>query len=211
MAGIDVRNPLISAADSGHGRTALYILGGAGESQFLKFQKAASIYKQVDVSTVWVMQVDGITTFDPELSRNLTEDEWTLRELTRAGVPPEAIEFQRIEDRFFGTFSEARTLAVLCHEKRITTLLLVCAGYHARRVEVTFSALLSAGGVKIEIHPTDESVSAIGLLYEYVKKEWYETVLIPFWQRKNRTLPKRENQSVPAERVGRSILTAWMG
>ena len=58
------------------------------------------------------------------------------------------------------------------------------------RVEITFSALLTDWGVKIEIHPTGESASKMVMLYEFFKKKRYETVLIPLWQRKYRTHPK---------------------
>ena len=174
-------------------KEALYILGGSHDSQLWKFQKVARLYKLRGVQSVWIMHADGITAYDNELGRNLTEDEWTMRKLTQAGVSPEAIRFLEIEIGWFGTFSEARALAAVCRENRISTLLLVCAAYHAKRVEITFSAILSDLGVKIEIHPTDEYASMKGLIYEYAKKVWYETILIPFWQRKTILMQPLEN------------------
>ena len=92
----------IRADKSENEKTALYILGGAHDSQLLKFQKAAELYKQGVVPTVCVMHMDGITAYDTKLGRNLTEDEWTVRELTRVGVPPEAIGFLEIETGVYG-------------------------------------------------------------------------------------------------------------
>jgi uncharacterized SAM-binding protein YcdF (DUF218 family) len=208
-AGMDQINERFCTAGSMPEKRTLYILGGAQESQLLKFQKAADLYKQGGIRTVWVMHVDGITTYDNALGRNPTEDEWTMRELNRVGIPPESIGFLMIESGLFGTFSEAQTLAAVYRENRIGTLLLVCAGYHARRVEITFSALLADVGVRIVIHPTDETASMVGLAYEFSKRKWYETVLIPLWQRKHLTHAQEEFQPMAVEHCRPVDVEVW--
>ena len=110
----------------------------------------------------------------------MTDNEWSVKQLTRLGVSSDKIEFITIIPGLFGTFSEAKTLKKIAGERGIQNLLLVCSAYHSQRVWVTFSALLQQKGVKIEIHGADESVGLRGLLVEYGKLLVYKYLLIPF-------------------------------
>ena len=85
-----------------------------------------------------------------------------------------------LQNGFFGTLKEARTLRAISIERGIERLVLVCSEYHSRRVWVTFSALLKDLGVEIEVHTADEKVGVWGLLIEYVKLLSYKYVLIPY-------------------------------
>jgi uncharacterized SAM-binding protein YcdF (DUF218 family) len=105
-------------------------------------------------------------------------------------VGREDIEFINLENGFFGTLTEAKTLRTLSVERGIERLVLVCSGYHSRRVWMTFSALFEGSGVEIEIHTADEKIGTWGLLIEYGKFLFYKNVLIPFevWSQKREKL-----------------------
>ena len=171
---------------SGSSTAAVYVLGGTQRSLRLKYQVVAEIRRDGVGAKILVATVPGITEYSGDLERNLTNDEWTVRELARNGVRSEDIEFISLHDGFFGTFSEARTLRAISAERGIEKLLLVCSAYHSRRVRVTFSALLRGSGVEIEVHTADEKVGRWALFVEYAKLVFYEHVLIPFeaWSQK---------------------------
>ena len=171
---------------SGTTRETIYVLGGSQHSLKFKYGVVADIQKSGAGQRILVATVPGITEYAPDLDRNLTNDEWTLRQLERLGVGREDIEFINLQNGFFGTLTEAKTLRALSVKREIETLVLVCSAYHSSRVWVTFSALLEGSGVEIEIHTADEKVGMWGLLIEYVKLLFYENILVPFevWSQK---------------------------
>ena len=168
------------------GKRATYVLGGTQHGLRSKYGRAAFLLHQGTVEKVFVLSSPGITEFARDLGRNLTNDEWTVRQLTRLGVEEERIEFIALEDGFFGTLKEAKTLKAISGERGIERLVLVCSAYHSRRVWVTFSALFGDLGVEIEIHTAEEKVGVGGVLVEYAKLLFYKYVLIPYegWSQK---------------------------
>ena len=158
----------------------IYILGGSHKSLRLKFQVAADLYDKDRADTIMILNSTRMTEFDKELDRNLTDNEWSVKQLTSLGVEAEHIEFIDIEPGFFGTLSEARTLANLAEIKEIQNLYLVNSSYHSRRVLVTFSALFRDSGVDIKIHGADKWIKIPGLFIEYGKVILYEYALIPY-------------------------------
>ena len=158
----------------------IYILGGSQNSLRLKYRKAASLVQRGVSERIFVLHSPGITEFARDLGRNLTNDEWTLRQLTRLGVEEERIEFISLQENFFGTLTEAKTLRSISMERGIDTLVLVCSTYHSKRVRVTFSGLLEGSGVEFEIQTVDERIGLGGLLIECAKLFLYENILIPF-------------------------------
>jgi hypothetical protein len=165
----------------------------------LKYLIVAEIRGDGEGEKILVATVPGITEYAGDLERNLTNDEWTIRELARNGVGVEDIEFITLEDGFFGTFREARTLRAISDERGIEKLLLVCSEYHSSRVRATFSALFRSSGVEIAFHTADEKVGKWALILEYVKLVFYENVLIPFelWSQK-----REQSVLSPAPGVG---------
>jgi uncharacterized SAM-binding protein YcdF (DUF218 family) len=192
MARLGVGEPPGLEPEPGRGTTrkTIYVLGGSQHSMKLKYGVVADIQKSGGGERILVATVAGITEYAPDLERNLTNDEWTLRQLERLGVGREDIEFINLENGFFGTLTEAKTLRTLSVERGIERLVLVCSGYHSRRVWMTFSALFEGSGVEIEIHTADEKIGTWGLLIEYGKFLFYKNVLIPFevWSQKREKL-----------------------
>ena len=158
----------------------IYVLGGTHASLKLKFKVAADLYEKDRAETVMILNSTRLTEFDKELNRNLTDNEWSVKQLTSLGVETEHIEFIDIEPGFFGTLSEARTLANLSEIKETQNLYLVCSSYHSKRVLVTFSALLDEKDIIITIHKADEWMRITDLFFEYGKLIMYKNVLIPY-------------------------------
>lgn len=169
-----------SLGNSDEGKSAIYVLGGTQESLRLKYRLAASLYGGGSAETILVMHQEGITQYASDLGRNLTNREWSERQLANLGVDDENIEFIDIEPGFFGTFSEAGTLAKLSEDKGMNRLFLVCLSYHCKRVEAAFGAFFHDESTIIEICKVDNNTSARGLLFEYGKLIVYENILIPY-------------------------------
>jgi len=172
-------NQAFNKKSLGAQRIAIYVLGGTQHSLRLKYRTAADLYKKEGIEKIMVATSDDITEYDKDIDRNLTNDEWTIKQLARQGVKLEGISFIKLKDGFFGTLREARTLRELCVEKGIERLLLVCSAYHSRRVLAAFSRSLEDTGVEVEICVADEQVGLRGFLYENVKLFFYKYVLIP--------------------------------
>lgn len=160
-------------------RTAIYVLGGSQKSLRLKYHTVAGLYQKGGAKRLMIASVKGITEYAQDIDRNLTKDEWTVRQLTSQGVKCEDINFIMLKDGFFGTLREAKTLKTICIERGIKKLLLVCSTYHCKRVRSTFSAIFKNTGVKIDIHSADEQVGLRVLFIEYLKLIFYDNVLIP--------------------------------
>ena len=167
-----------SGSDGSAGKV-LYVLGGNQINLKLKFAAAASLYHKGTVRRLLVLSVPGITEYDQSIQRNLTNDEWSTRELSKLGIRNNDVEFIHIKDGFFGTLSEAKTVARVLSRRGIKELLLVCSSYHGRRVGVAFSSYLKDDGVKMKIFSVDEKVPLTYLLVEYMKLILYENFLIP--------------------------------
>jgi len=119
------------------GKRAVYVLGGTQLSLRSKYRRAAFLLHQGGAEKAFVLSSPGITEYAGDLGRNLTNDEWTVRQLTRLRVGEERIEFIALQDGFFGTLREAKTLRTISLERGIERLVLVCSAYHSRRVLVT--------------------------------------------------------------------------
>jgi len=157
---------------------AIYVLGGAQKSLKLKFCTAADLYQKGGYKLMFA-DSKGLTEYDRHLDRNLTNNEWTVRQLAGLGVKDEDISFIKLQNGFFGTLREAKSLKTICIERRIQKLLLVCSAYHRKRVQSTFSMIFENSGVDIDIHTVDEHIGLMGLIIEHVKLIFYDTVLIP--------------------------------
>lgn len=170
---------LPGSGSDGGARDVLYVLGGNQVNLKLKYAAAAGLYHKGTVKRLFVLSVPGITEYDQSIQRNLTNDEWSTRELSKLGIRKDDVEFIHVKDGFFGTLSEARTVAMVLSRRGIKELLLVCSSYHGMRVGITFSTCLKDAGVKMKIFSVDERVPLTYLLAEYMKLILYENFLIP--------------------------------
>jgi uncharacterized SAM-binding protein YcdF (DUF218 family) len=160
-------------------RNVIYVLGGTQHSLSVKCRTAAKLYQKGGIEKIVVGTSAGITVYNKDIGRNLTNDEWTVTELCRQGVETKAVSFIKLKDSLFGTLGEARTLREICLEKGIGRLLLVCSAYHSRRVSYLFATILENTGVRIEICPVDEQVGLREHFVEKAKFIFYKYAFIP--------------------------------
>jgi hypothetical protein len=71
--------------------------------------------------------------------------------------------------------------------------MLICSGYHSRRVQATFSSILKDTGVSMQIQAVDEMIGVVGLLTEWLKLFIYESLLLP-WQDVNQSQPQSSHR-----------------
>jgi hypothetical protein len=151
-----------------------------------------------------LLSTTGITENDENLGRNLTNDEWALKELSSLGVAVRDIEFMKAERGFFGTLSEAQGVRTVVITRGVRNLMLVCSAYHSRRVQATFSSILKDTGASIRIQAVDETIGIVGLLTEWLKLFFYENLLLP-WKGVNQDPRKSSHQ------MGRSVAETQIG
>ena len=177
-------------------KTMTYVLGGSQNSLRLKFRTTADLYVKGMSGKILIASLPGITEYAEDVGRNLSNEEWKIRQLNHMGIEQDKIEFINLQDGYFGTMREAKTLKTISIERGIDRVVLVCSAYHSKRVSVTFSEILKDSGVEIEVFTADEKVILRGLLLEYAKLVFYENLLIPFevWSQKKAhpTMPIKE-------------------
>jgi hypothetical protein len=159
--------------------TLIYVLGGNQDSLMHRFRKASSLYHQGLSRKILILNRPGITEYSPELGRNLTNNEWAIRELEELNVKKEDIEPVSVQKWFFGTLSEARDLSDIAREKGCNRLILVSSAYHTRRVFTTFSKIGSNRSLEYYIYGSDDVTGLQGLLSEYGKLFLYDNFAIP--------------------------------
>lgn len=158
----------------------MYVLGGAQRSLEPRFRTAAMLFHQGIARKIFLLDAPGITEYSSELGRNLTHNEWSLRQLEQLGLQPADVEFVPIDMGYFGTLAEARGVSNLVLRGHYKHLVLVTSSYHTQRVWITFLHFLPRQGVKVSICGSVERERTGNLLLEYVKLIVYQYVVIPF-------------------------------
>jgi len=159
--------------------TVLYVLGGRQGYLKKSFKIAADLYHRGFCTKIFFLSTPGITEYDPRLGRNLTNNEWALRELMDLRVTREDIVPLSFVKGFFGTLTEAKGLAGVVAQQGYRRLLLVTSGNHTRRVWETFSSIMEGQYVTFRIYGTEDDIGLPSLLQEYFKLILYENVLLP--------------------------------
>ena len=157
----------------------IYVLGGNQESLISRFRKASSLYHQGLSKKILILSRPGITEFNQELGRNLTNDEWSIRELEKLNVRKEDIEPASVKKGIFGTLSEAKDLSDIVRKKGCHRLILVTSNYHTRRVFTTFSKYASNNSLEIFIYGSNDTTGLGDLFLEYFKLFMYNNFAIP--------------------------------
>ena len=152
----------------------IYVLGGNQDSLVNRFRKAASLYHKGFSKKILILSRPGITEFSPELGRNLTNNEWAIRELERLNVKKEDIEPVSVQKKGFGTLSEAKDLSDIARKKGCNRLILVTSDYHTKRVLHTFLKYGSDNSFELYIYGSEGKKDFIVLLSEYMKLLMYE-------------------------------------
>lgn len=155
---------------------ALYILGGSQTSLLPKFRLAARLYQDGSCRTVLTLSRPGITAYSFELERNLTNDEWTLKQLSEHGVPAADIETLAFEQEAFGTLTEAKGLVKVARQRDYQCLILLTTSHHTARVHLSFSHYLP--DQELYVLASDKPVYLRYLLVEYCKYLVYTWFLL---------------------------------
>lgn len=159
--------------------TLIYVLGGNQDGLISRFRKASSLYHQGLSKKILILSRPGITEFNQELGRNLTNDEWSIRELEKLNVRKEDVEPASVKKGIFGTLSEAKDLSDIVRKKGCHRLILVTSDYHTRRVFTTFSKYASNNSFEIFIYGSNDTTGLGDLLSEYFKLLMYNNFVIP--------------------------------
>jgi len=159
----------------------IYVLGGWQGSLESRFRVAAELYHQGMAKKILFLSVPGITEYDTQLGRNLTNDEWAIKMLLHLGVKREDIEPVLLEEGFWGTLSEAKGIANLASERGYKHLILITSSYHAIRTRLAFSRFLKNQEINLYIDTIDESIGLYPALLENFKILLYREVLLPIY------------------------------
>ncbi len=156
----------------------VYILGGNQKSLQFKAKTVSELFHNGICKRIWVLSSSGITEYNPSLGRNWTNDEWTIMRLGKYGIPKEDIELIKVDEGFFGTYSEAKDVSNLIIERGHNSVLLIAQPYHTRRVRTCFNKTLGSHPVSVYIHDSGEKMPLRYLIVEYIKLKVYQYFLI---------------------------------
>ncbi len=120
----------------------------------------------------------GITEYNPNLQKNLTNNKWSILQLKRLGIPRQDIEIIKLEEGFFGTLSEAQGISRLARERKYKNIILISSPEHTRRVKISFEHFLQNAGTKIYILGSEEKSSLVEIITELIKLNIYKYFLL---------------------------------
>ncbi len=160
--------------------TPIYVLGGSPESLEQRYKTAAQLYHQGISKKILLLSVPGITEYDLNLHRNLTNDEWSVKQLTEHRVKPEDIEPVSFKKEFFGTLSEARGLRELAIQRGYQSIILVTSRCHTKRTWITFSKIFENTNIHLVLRAANDPEGLRSLLYEYLKLVLYKNIVLPY-------------------------------
>ncbi len=110
--------------------TVLYVLGGTQTSLIYKFKIVADLYHRGLCKKILLLSGPGMTEYDPLLGRNLTNNEWAVKQLAGRGIKKEDIELLSLEKGFFGTLTEAKGISDIAAKRRYERVILVTSPHH---------------------------------------------------------------------------------
>ena len=126
---------------------------------------------------ILILSRTGKTEYSVSLGRNLTNDEWSILKLKEFGVPKERIETIRINEGFFGTFSEAKGISSLIKNRGYKSLLLIPSPDHTHRVKISFNKHLK-GRAAFYVQGSEEKQFLRDLIVEFFKLKVYQYLLV---------------------------------
>ena len=161
--------------------TILYVLGGNQRTLRQRYKKASELYHLGLSKNIIILSRPGITEFNPDLGRNLTNDEWSIRELRCLNVQKKDIELVSVNKEHFGTLREAMRVMDIIQERGGGRIILVTSSYHTRRAFLSFSAFQKNIPIEIYVYGTVDAQKTMAILSETVKLFLYENILLPAW------------------------------
>ena len=168
-----------SYKDSAQSNTVIYVLGGSQKSLKGRLKTASQLNHQGLSRRILLVSRPGITEYDLDLHRNLTNDEWSIKQLTGLGVKPEDIELVSFEKCLFGTLTEANGLSEIAGLRGYKKIILVTSQCHTKRTWITFSKAFEHRNISIAIYAANDPVGLRSLFYEYLKLALYKNIILP--------------------------------
>jgi len=159
-------------------KKVVYVLGGTQDSLSYRYRTAANLYRCGQVQKILILSRQGITDYDLNFKRNLTNDEWSEKKLEEFGINKNSIEFLTVSDGFFGTLAEAKVVSKIVVNRRFDVLILVTSTYHTSRVALSFSKYLKDKQVNMFVYGSDDAPGVWGLVFEYCKLLTYKYILL---------------------------------
>jgi len=160
-------------------KAILYVLGGNQGSLTRRYLKASELYHRGLSKKILILSRPGTTEFSHDLGRNLTNDEWSIRELRRLNVKREDIEPVSVKSGFFGTLREAKRVTDIVSEIGGERLILVTSSYHTRRTFLSFSVFQKQIPSEIYVYEAEGDTEVMNLFSETVKLFLYENIILP--------------------------------
>jgi uncharacterized SAM-binding protein YcdF (DUF218 family) len=170
--------------------TVIYVLGGNQHGLRYRFKEASILYHQGLSNKILILSRPGITDFDSDLGRNLTNNEWAIMELRKFNVKKEDIEPVSVQASILGTLSEAMDLPDIIRKKGYSKVVLVTSAYHTKRTITVFSKVAPNSSLELYIYGSDDVPGFQGLLTEYMKMLLYENIVLPVYGRKETKSPE---------------------
>jgi len=115
----------------------------------------------------------GITEYDHNLHRNLTNDEWFIDKLVGRGVKKEDIELVPVKHSFFGTLTEAKSITDTASKMGYKNLTLVTSPHHTMRTWLAFSKYAKERGIVLYLYASNYHAALYELIFEYLKLVLY--------------------------------------
>ena len=157
---------------------AIYILGGSQKSLEFKYKTVADLFHQGISNRIWILSRPGKTEFSRSLGRNLTNDEWSVLKLKEFGVPGENVEPIKIDEGFFGTFSEAKGISSLLKSRQYKSILLISSDDHTKRVKISFDNFLKDQDIKAYTQGSGERILLRHAIVEFIKLKIYQNLFV---------------------------------
>jgi uncharacterized SAM-binding protein YcdF (DUF218 family) len=130
---------------------AIVVLSGSA-TYVERTQKAAALFKEGRSAKIILTNDNQQGGWSSAEQRNPLFYELATRELTRAGVPPSAIEV--LAQPVYSTRDEAVLLRSYSDDRRLQSLIVVTSAYHSRRALNTFRSAFATSNVVIGLeHP----------------------------------------------------------
>ena len=159
--------------------TCVYVLGGNQDSLIHRFRKASILYKKGLSRNILILSRPGITEFNRGMGRNLTNNEWAIKELELLNVRKEDVEPVSVEVGIFGTLSEGKDLTSIVRRKGCNRLILVTSDLHTRRAFIAFTRYSTKYSPEIYVYGAEDPIGLMGLFAEYIKLLLYDHIAIP--------------------------------
>jgi len=168
----------------------IYVLGGNQRSLELKYKTAADLFHKGICKRIWILSRPGKTEYSRSLRRNLTNDEWSVLKLKEYGVPAENVEQIKIDEGFFGTFSEAKGISSLIKGRGYNDILLISTLDHTHRVKISFDNFLKNQNISVYACPVKSGFYLTGVqaseerillrhaIVEFIKLKIYQYFLV---------------------------------